>query len=117
MSSLSTPKNISDILSDLETYIQSAPDFDIVFSDKAGYLLLTIEQERVESVTPVASASHLAHLLLEEFASSLHCEYPLAEKEKSLCRDQLRQVINHLSESNQAFYQRTLESVLEYKPL
>ena len=89
------------ILSDFRAFIDQQKDFDILYSEKSGYMLVTFQHHRAESVMSLLSSRDMLNTLLNEMISFVlySSKRPsdeddhLAESDKERCRLFLRQLL------------------------
>lgn len=112
-------RSIERILTIWKYFIKELNSIDILYSEKIGYLLISIEHNQVEFINEIRSSEQLLRLLIDEFisvivsSSSDHIEEILSESEKAQCGKQLSDMLIGTSETERATHMQMLEKRFE----
>lgn len=93
---------MDNILAAFQGYIQTHPSFDIVYSEKIGYIRLNVEDPDAEDLTIIESADDLLEILFDEIINDVR----FGNKQK-------RRRSSNLSESDKIEIRRQITDILK----
>ncbi len=100
--STSQKSRMDNILAAFQGYIQTHPSFDIVYSEKIGYIRLNVEDPDAEDLTIIESADDLLEILFDEIINDVR----FGNKQK-------RRRSSNLSESDKIEIRRQITDILK----
>ena len=100
--STSQKSRMDNILAAFQGYIQTHPSFDIVYSEKIGYIRLNVEDPDAEDLTIIESADDLLEILFDEIITDVR----FGNKQK-------RRRSSNLSESDKIEIRRQITDILK----
>lgn len=112
-------KRLDAIYRAFEGYIKSQDFFDIVYSEKYGYLRVSLEEELQELDTPDEMLARLCYDLICEVVYSPdnphkeHEDYILTEYEKTESRRRLTEILAKLDSEEKTSYVDKIEDYFE----
>lgn len=116
---------IDNILRVFEKYIKEHPCFDIVYSEKLGYLNIVIESDDFETVAQIPSQTRVTDILFNEMVNDViygpdsgehYMDGILSEKEKEGVRGLLARILKNARKVEQVYYRTLLERYFERFP-
>lgn len=100
--STSQKSRMDNILAAFQDYIQTHPSFDIVYSEKIGYIRLNVEDPDAEDLTIIESVDDLLETLFNEIINDVR----FGNKKK-------RRQSSNLSESDKIEIRRQITDILK----
>lgn len=116
---------IDNILRVFETYIKEHPCFDIVYSEKLGYLSIIIETDDFETAAQIPTQTRMLDILFDEMVNDViygpdseehDMDGVLSEKEKEGVRGHLARILANAKEVERTYYRARLERYFERFP-
>ena len=113
-------KRIDAVLLAFQDYISQHHYFDILYSEKRGYIHLTLERDFIDA-TEIKDPTHLFHMLLIDvindvqdlFLCGEHIDGALFPEEKEEIRRRMQPFFNRLPRPLQITYPKRMEYELE----